>query len=342
MTTELVIGVLGAGYFARFHHEAWSRMPGARLAAIADRDLDKAREAAPAGVHALPGLTELLAMGPDILDVAVPPPAHAEAIRAGLAAGVRAIICQKPFGASIAEAEDLAAEAAAAGIPLIIHENFRFQPWYRVLRREIAAGTIGTPMNLTFRLRTGDGQGPEAYLSRQPYFQTMPRLLIHETGVHWIDTFRYLLGADPSHVYADLRRLNPVIAGEDAGHLILTFEGGVRALFDGNRLLDHAAENTRTTLGEALIEGSGGTLTLDGAGVVRARAFGERESRVIFTPGPLPGFAGDCVHALQAHVVSALLTGTPLENRAAEYLTVRRIEAAAYRSSETGARIALD
>ncbi|MEO0763052.1 MAG: hypothetical protein AAFZ09_14815, partial [Pseudomonadota bacterium] len=60
-----------------------------------------------------------------------------------------------------------------------------------------------------------DGQGPDAYHARQPYFQRMPRFLVHETAVHWIDTFRYLMG-EAETVYADLRRLNPAIAGEDA------------------------------------------------------------------------------------------------------------------------------
>ena len=31
----------------------------------------------------------------------------------------------------------------------------------------------------------GDGQGPRAYLDRQPYFQQMPRFLIHETAIHY-------------------------------------------------------------------------------------------------------------------------------------------------------------
>ena len=57
-------------------------------------------------------------------------------------------------------------------------------------------------IKLTFRLRTGDGQGPDAYLSRQPYFQKMEHFLVHETAVHWIDTFRFLLG-DINAVYAD-------------------------------------------------------------------------------------------------------------------------------------------
>ena len=46
---------------------------------------------------------------------------------------------------------------------------------------------------------------------------------------------------DVSHVYADLRRLNPVIAGEDAGLILFDFANGARGLFDGNRLADHRA-----------------------------------------------------------------------------------------------------
>ena len=49
--------------------------------------------------------------------------------------------------------------------------------------------------------------------------------------------------------------------------------GGARALFDGNRSLDHAADNLRRTMGEALIEGNGGTLTLTGDGAVLLRGF---------------------------------------------------------------------
>ncbi len=66
-------------------------------------------------------------------------------------------------------------------------------------------------MQAICRLRPGDGQGPEAYLDRQPYFQTMEKFLIHETGVHWVDTFAYLFGPAQS-VYAGLRRVNPAIA----------------------------------------------------------------------------------------------------------------------------------
>ncbi|MEP1929993.1 MAG: Gfo/Idh/MocA family oxidoreductase, partial [Roseibium sp.] len=183
-----------------------------------------------------------------------------------------------------------------------------------------------------------DGQGPRAYLERQPYFQTMPKLLIHETGVHWIDTFRFLLG-EPDAVYADLRRMNPVIAGEDAGYFIFDYANGVRALFDGNRLLDHAAENCRTTLGEALIEGTKGTLSLSGEGQVALRHFGALEEDILLHARDWQGFGGDCVRALMQHVVDGVLDGTPLENEARDYLKVIAIEQSIYESDQKEQKI---
>jgi predicted dehydrogenase len=168
----------------------------------------------------------------------------------------------------------------------------------------------------------------------------MPRLLVHETAVHWIDTFAYLLG-EPEAVYADLRRMNPVIAGEDAGYLVMDFDGGVRALFDGNRHLDHAAVNCRNTLGEALIEGTEATMTLRGDGSVTLRRFGEISEQVLLEKADYNGFAGDCVYALQTHVTDALDGRGSFENQAQDYLRVRRIEEAAYRSSQEGRKINL-
>ncbi len=103
-----------------------------------------------------------------------------------------------------------------------MHENFRWQPWYREAKRLIDSGTLGTLHSIAFRLRPGDGQGLDAYLDRQPYFQRMPRFLVFETAIHWIDTFRFLLG-EVEAVAARLRRINPAIDGEDAGYIIFEF-----------------------------------------------------------------------------------------------------------------------
>ncbi len=159
--------------------------------------------------------------------------------------------------------------------------------------------------------------------------------------MHWADTFRYLLGS-PSHVYADLRGLNPAIRGEDAGFVLFDHPGGVRSLFDGNRHLDHAADNLRRTMGEALFEGTDGTMTVLGDGSVWLRPFGTRAPEQLLPPDSRDGFGGDCVHALQRHVISGLLTGDPLENTARDYLTVLEIEEAIYASAATGRKMTLE
>jgi len=327
---------VGAGYFSQFHYGSWARMDRVTLVGSCDREIKKAQAT---GLPAYDDLGQMLTdTTPDLLDIILPPDAHADMIRTALAAGVKTIICQKPFCNDLAEAEDIVALAESAGTRIIVHENFRFQPWYRAIKVAINNGTIGTVQQITFRLRPGDGQGPRAYLDRQPYFQQMEKFLIHETAVHWIDTFRYLLG-EPHAVYADLRKINPVIAGEDAGYILFDYPHEARAIFDGNRHLDHAAENTRCTMGEGLIEGTEGTLTLTGDGAVQLRKFSKMAMETLLGPNTREGFGGDCVHSLQSHVICGILDGATFENEAREYLKVIRIERAIYASADQAQKL---
>ena len=333
------VACLGAGYFSQFHYGSWARMTDVDLVASCNRDINKAR------ATGLPAFDELNRMldetAPELLDIILPPEAHRVPIEAAISAGLKTIICQKPFCRDLNEARDMVHLAKAAGTLIVVHENFRFQPWYRVLKYALERGDVGKPLQLTFRLRPGDGQGPSAYLDRQPYFQMMKKFLVHETAVHWVDTFRFLLG-DPTAVYADLRRVNPAIAGEDAGYILFDHTDGVRALFDGNRNLDHATDNPRRTMGEAILEGTKGIITLKGDGSLWLRGFKKAESQCLLEPNSASGFGGDCVHHLQKHVISGLLKGTPIENDAESYLRVIEIEDAIYRSAELGKKLALE
>ncbi|MDA1099359.1 MAG: Gfo/Idh/MocA family oxidoreductase [Proteobacteria bacterium] len=328
----LRVAVIGAGYFAQFHHAAWDRLPGVELVAIADRDAEKAGAAATA--HGLPAFTDYRAMldvaAPDLVDIATPPASHLELVTAVAARGLPAI-CQKPLAPRYVEAVAVVEAAERAGSLLVVHENFRFQPWYREMHRLIAAGQLGDLHGVAFRLRPGDGQGAGAYLDRQPYFQQMERFLVHETAIHFIDTFRYLLG-EVVGVMARLRRLNPHIAGEDAGLIVFDFAAGQTGLFDGNRLNDHVADNTRLTMGEMWLEGSAGVLRLDGGGRLWWKPHGGPEVGHAYAWSE-DGFAGDSVYALQAHILAHLQHGGPLENRARDYLRNLEIEDAVYRSA---------
>lgn len=334
------VAVIGAGYFAQFHQEAWTRLPGAKLVGIADLDGAKAATAAAKfGVSAFSDHEELFDMtNPDLVDIATPPDSHLNLVKAIADRGLPAI-CQKPLAPSLEVAKEMVAVVENAGTLLVAHENFRFQPWYREMDRLSRNGQLGHLHGVSFRLRPGDGQGPTAYLSRQPYFQHMPRFLVHETAIHFIDTFRFLLG-EVTGVTARLRSLNSYIVGEDAGIIIFDFASGQTGLFDGNRLNDHVAEDTRLTMGEMWLEGSAGVLRMDGAARLWWKPHGGIEVLHPYS-WPETGFAGDSVHRLQAHVISHLSDGAFLENSAREYLRNIEIEEAIYRSSRENRHIRL-
>lgn len=334
--TPYKVAVVGAGYFAQFHHEAWQRNPKSELVAVADQDLSRADQS---GAKPYTDVEKMLReTAPDIVDIVTPPDAHLEMVEMALCHAPKAVICQKPFCGDLAAARRATALASAKGIPLIVHENFRFQPWYRAMKDAIEDRLIGDILQISFRLRPGDGQGESAYLDRQPYFQEMNKFLIHETGVHWIDTFRYLLG-EPVAVYADLRQLNPAIKGEDAGFFLFEYTNGARALFDGNRLIDHPADNHRLTMGECSLEGTTGEIRLLGDGTLHLRRKEEIASELIFTPERTDRFGGDCVYALQESVVAALRGDGLFENLASDYLRVIEMEELIYKSATEGRKL---
>ncbi|MEM7498962.1 MAG: Gfo/Idh/MocA family oxidoreductase [Pseudomonadota bacterium] len=340
------VAVIGAGYFGRFHYDAWSRMPEVTLVGICERDAERARAVAVeygAPGRPLPVFEDARAMveatRPDLVDITAPPAAHIPLLRA-LIPDVGHIICQKPFCGGFQQACEAVRLATRHGTHIAVHENIRFQPWNGEIKRLLDAGAIGAPWQIAFRLRPGDGQGPDAYLDRQPYFQRMPRFLVHETAVHWIDTFRFLMG-EVTGVFARLTRLNPAIAGEDAGIILFDFGDGRRGLFDGNRLSDHIAANRRRTLGEMLIEGPRGTLRLDGEGRLWHRAFGENveEERRFDWRDHL--FGGDCVYRCNRAILEDWLAGRAGPMEAKAYIRNQEIEEAIYRSAAEGRHIAV-
>ena len=337
----LKVAGIGAGYFAQYHYDAWQRIDEIELVAVCDRDASRAQSTAER--HGIPAVfTDVEAMireiQPDILDIITPPDSHEALVHAAINSG-SAIICQKQLAPDTATARRMVESAEANQSFFAVHENFRFEPWYREIRKLLDSQRLGELYAVSFRLRTGDGQGSEAYLNRQPYFQQMKRFLVHETGIHFIDTYRYLFGSIKK-VYANLRRLNPTIAGEDAGTVLFEFANGIRGIWDANRLVDHDSPDTRLTMGEMLIEGSEAVLRLDGAGrlFIRSHGHSEREHSYHWDNR---GFAGDSVFACQTHLAQCLLNDLPTPISGREYLQNLYIEDAIYESDRTGTLVTL-
>jgi predicted dehydrogenase len=325
---------VGAGYFSQFHFDAWSRMDNVDLAAVCDVNTQAAEEAA-AKYGIARTYRDFAAMlsveRPDFVDVITRPDSHLSLVGEAARHGI-AIICQKALAPTFDEAKEIVRIADSAGVPLMVHENFRFQPWYREIRRQIECRAIGDRLHsISFRCRTGDGWQADAYMNRQPYFREMPRLLIFETGVHFVDTFRYLAG-EIDGVYASLRRFNPDIAGEDAATVMFDFASGAAGLWDGNRFNEPTSPDARFTFGEALVEGNGGTIRLYGTGRLTLQPLGQSERDIDYEL-PRHGFAGDCVLATQRHFVDCLRGGDSFETSGSEYLKSLAIVEAIYQSA---------
>ena len=165
--------------------------------------------------------------------------------------------------------------------------------------------------------------------------------MIHETAIHIIDVFRYLFG-DIENVFGKLVNLNKYIKGEDAGFVLFQFKNGIRGLFDGNRLSDHIAEDKRLTIGEMLIEGSKGTIRLNGNGEIFLRRFGNNKELKINYQWEKKGFAGDSVFNCQKHILSHFTSGQRLVNGAEEYLKNIKIEESIYKSNNLKKVINID
>lgn len=334
---------IGAGYFSAFQHEAWSRIPQVEITSIADLDRGKAEQTAERfGISRVySDYREMLEQErPDFVDIITPPSTHGEICRAAASRGVN-IICQKPFTSSYSEAEGLVKEIEASGVRFLVHENWRWQPWYRELRALIDGGVLGEVFSINFCMRLGDGWQEDAYLARQPYFRDYPRLLMFETGVHFVDSFRFLLGEITS-VYARLRRLNPAIRGEDSGHVVFGFENGATAVLDANRYNEPDTDDeTRYTFGTLRLDGSRGHARLHTDGRLVLKPLGE-EAREHVYERPTHGFAGDSVYRLQCHFVERLTSGEPFESEGRDYLRTLRGVEACYVSAAVGQVVFLD
>ncbi|MEO8596422.1 MAG: Gfo/Idh/MocA family oxidoreductase [Candidatus Solibacter sp.] len=324
---------MGAGYFSRFQYEAWSRIPEVDMAAIYNRTEEKARAMMPQhGIERYyADWRELIEREqPDFVDIITPPETHEEICAYAASRGVH-IICQKPLAPSLEASRRIVESARKSGVRFMVHENWRWQPWYREIKRIQTSGIIGEFTHIHFLMRMGDGWGENAYLDRQPFFRDYPRLLVYETGVHFIDTFRYLLG-EITEVYAQLRRLNPVIRGEETGQLFFRFASGATAIWDANRYNEVESSSPRYTFGQMRIDAMGGHLTLDTEANLRIKVLG-KDGYTAEYPHQNVQFAGDCVYALQRHFVDSMKSGAEFEASGEDYLRTLAVVEAVYESA---------
>lgn len=188
------IAVLGAGRIGRIHGRNAASHPDARLVAVADPHAPAAQDLAAATGAEVASLDEIVERSDvDAILVCTPTTTHADLIERGARAG-KAVFCEKPMALTVADADRAIAAAQAAGVPLQVGFNRRFDTGFRAAHDLVAAGRLGTPQLL--RSLTRDPGIPDP--GRVP-----PSTIFLETLIHDFDTLRYLNpGAEAVEVYA--------------------------------------------------------------------------------------------------------------------------------------------
>jgi predicted dehydrogenase len=138
-------GILGTGRIASDFAQALQDTPGAVLAAVASRSLEKAVAFGQEfHIDTCYGSYQELADNDavDVIYIATPHPMHAENALMALHAG-KAVLCEKSFTINRREAEQVVELARAKGLFLMEAMWSRFMPAIAEVKRIIAAGEIG-------------------------------------------------------------------------------------------------------------------------------------------------------------------------------------------------------
>ena len=327
--------LVGCGFFGTIQMEAWSRIERANIAAVCDVAEGRAEPLAKKyGVPAhYSNLEKMLdKVRPDFVDIATRPESHLQLVEQVARRGLP-ILCQKPMAPTLEEAEAMVGVCRKHGVRLMINENWRWQPWYREIKRLLASGESPQPSAVYFRHLGCDGWGESPY-PNQPYFAKMPRLLLFETLVHHMDTCRFLFG-EPVSLYCRTRKINPRIAAEDFAVIHLEFSPGPHVVIVGNRCTPRGQEETGPVFGGTIFESGGEVMELEPSGRIVFESCGGTRKEHPFTI-PDTGYRGDSCKATQAHFVDCLNTGEPFETEGDRYLKTVGLVFDAYRSAESG------
>ncbi|HVC34815.1 MAG TPA: Gfo/Idh/MocA family oxidoreductase [Chloroflexota bacterium] len=331
-------GLIGAGHISAQHVPAWVASPDADLVAICD--LDRSRAEARRDQLATLGQTDvaiytdvdamLAGARLDCVDVATRPRTHRALIERAAGAGLH-VLCQKPLAASLPEARAMVDATRAAGVRFMVTEMWRFLPWFRDLHRLVEEGAIGTAHYLRVI-------GPREPMTRtppvhatQPYFAEMPRLIVYEMYIHWIDSARYLLGEITS-VYARAGRVNPAIVGEDWAVLVLGHVGGATSVIESSWATPTDAPAIRRE-GDILLEGVDGALHFD-ATTLELRLVRSARVEVIARYTSLDRAFQSAFDGCIGHFAAALRHDQPFESPVEDNLRTLGATLAAYDSLE--------
>jgi predicted dehydrogenase len=335
MPSRLRAGLIGCGFYSRNHLHAWRDLSEhVELVAVCDRDEQKAEDAAKAfGVPRWysDAARMLQAESLDFVDIVTTMPSHKPLVLLAASHEVPAIV-QKPFAPTWQECLDMVEACRNAGVPLMVHENFRFQSPLLEVRRILQAGTLGELTWGRINWRTGY----DIYAG-QPYLAAEERFILLNIGVHVLDLARVLLG-EAERVYCETQSVRSGIAGEDMATIMLRHVNGAVSIVD----CSYATKRDPDPFPEALleIEGRRGSLILSPGLELRVTSDGATTVRSLRTP-LLPWtsepwhVSQESVLNTQRHWVECLGAGRESETSGRDNLKTYALVEAAYESARS-------
>ncbi len=248
MTKPIRWGLWGTGRISYHVAQDLHLVAGASVSVVGGRRLEAARALASlhAGARAVDSLDALITDAHvDAVYVATPDALHrADATRV-LAAG-KPLVCEKPLGASLADAQIVIDAARRRGVFLMEAMWMRFLPAIRALRADIAAGRIGR-----VRFMQGSFCYADARRGHEPY-ANLAESMLYDRGIYLLALGQAIAG--PAFDEVDARLL------EWAGRGGCTFD--VR--FTSGALLSGWCGNTGVSANGFEIVGERGSITIPG------------------------------------------------------------------------------
>jgi predicted dehydrogenase len=343
MPEKIGVAVVGCGFFAQNHLNAWRDLAedGVELIAVCDIDAEKAKAAAKN--FNVPrwytDLDELLAKEkPGLIDIVTRVETHKEQVLKTVAKGIPTVV-QKPFGFDLRDCRAMTLAAKKAGVFLAVHENFRFQAPLRRITELLRQGVIGTPSWGRVSFRTDY----DIYTG-QPYLLNETRFVINDLGVHVCDLARAFLG-EVEHVSCETQRRNPKAKGEDTATMMMKHTNGAVSMVECTYGAHRVPDIFPQTLIE--LEGPKGSILLyknfDLEIAVGGKIAKEHADAEVLHWAARPWhIIQESVLATNAHILNALRSGKPADVSAEENFKTFACCEAAYKSAASGKAVKLE
>jgi len=197
MTSEIAVGIVGAGKRGRTHADSFSALPGVEVRAVADIDEAAARQLADEhGAAVYADYAEMLSDEPlDSVSICVHNNLHAPIAVDALEAGAH-VFCEKPMAGSYADARRMADAADAASRHLGVQNGRLFSPETVAAKRLVEDGALGdlSYARAVYARRRGrpyvDGYGTPSFVDST----TAGGGPVYDIGTYVIGRMLYLFG----------------------------------------------------------------------------------------------------------------------------------------------------